>query len=266
MLKHIVSLAGTGLIALMLAGPAHALTQAECSTKYQAAKEANKLKGMSWNDFRKAQCGDDAAAAPAATTKTTKPAAGDADAASLSPAQCSAKYQKAKDADALQGATWNEFRKDQCGPGASVAFTPPKKAKAANTKADDGKALPMAACSEKYQAAKANNTLKGKTWNEFRKASCGAGADDDDSVPSMDEASYTNDPDVPVTKAPRGVTFPKVVSRKFSSETPGKQRLHTCLASYYDNKDANTLNGLKWIQKGGGYYSLCNQRLKAAGA
>ncbi|TGR96208.1 hypothetical protein EN852_036905, partial [Mesorhizobium sp. M2E.F.Ca.ET.209.01.1.1] len=31
------------------------LTMAECSTKYQAAKTANKLNGMKWNDFRKAE-------------------------------------------------------------------------------------------------------------------------------------------------------------------------------------------------------------------
>lgn len=31
---------------------------------------------------------------------------------------------------------------------------------------------------------------------------------------------------------------------------------------YYSNKDADTLNGLRWIQKGGGYYSICNARLK----
>ncbi len=29
--------------------------------------------------------------------------------------------------------------------------------------------------------------------------------------------------------------------------------MHTCVDSYHQNKDANTLNGLKWIQKGGGF-------------
>jgi hypothetical protein len=38
--------------------------------------------------------------------------------------------------------------------------------------------------------------------------------------------------------------------------------MHTCLDGYYANKEANTLKGLKWIQKGGGYYSVCNSRLK----
>ena len=44
--------------------PAQALTSKECSAKYQAAKAAGTLAGMKWNDFRKAQCGADATAAP----------------------------------------------------------------------------------------------------------------------------------------------------------------------------------------------------------
>ncbi|ENT79120.1 hypothetical protein H721_00651 [Brucella ovis IntaBari-2006-46-332] len=38
--------------------------------------------------------------------------------------------------------------------------------------------------------------------------------------------------------------------------------MHTCLDQYHALKDANALGGLKWVQKGGGYYSLCNARLK----
>jgi hypothetical protein len=58
------------------------------------------------------------------------------------------------------------------------------------------------------------------------------------------------------------VTFPSKIESKFASETPGKGRMHTCLDAYYSNKDAGTLGGLHWIQKGGGYYSLCNAKLK----
>src|SRR5579871_6958453 len=45
--------------------PAHALTQKECSAKYQEAKKAGTLNGMKYNEFRKAECGKEAAAAPA---------------------------------------------------------------------------------------------------------------------------------------------------------------------------------------------------------
>jgi hypothetical protein len=54
-----------------MSAPAHALTSKECSAKYQAAKTAGTLNGMKWNDFRKAQCGADAAPPPAAAEKPT---------------------------------------------------------------------------------------------------------------------------------------------------------------------------------------------------
>lgn len=37
---------------------------------------------------------------------------------------------------------------------------------------------------------------------------------------------------------------------------------HACLAQYNTNKTGTGNGGLKWIQKGGGYYSECNKRLK----
>ncbi|MCO5064726.1 MAG: hypothetical protein M9924_09930 [Rhizobiaceae bacterium] len=62
---------------------------------------------------------------------------------------------------------------------------------------------------------------------------------------------------------PEGVTFPEKIDAKFSSETPAKQRMKTCLDAYHANKAANTLGDLRWVQKGGGYFSLCTARLKA---
>lgn len=46
-----------GLAALAPPQPAHALTMAECATKYNAAKSAGTLNGQTWNVFRKAECG-----------------------------------------------------------------------------------------------------------------------------------------------------------------------------------------------------------------
>jgi hypothetical protein len=58
---------------ILLAGvaPSAALTQAECSAKYQAAKQGGTLAGMKWNDFRKAQCSD--IATPTANVPATAP-------------------------------------------------------------------------------------------------------------------------------------------------------------------------------------------------
>ena len=81
-------------------------------------------------------------------------------------------------------------------------------------------------------------------------------------MPAPTEANYSKRAGKADDQAPRGVKFPSAVSAKFASETPGKARMHTCLEQYYANKDANALDGLKWIQKGGGFYSLCNAKLK----
>ena len=52
-------------VTALAANSAQALSSKECSAKYKAAKEAGTLNGMKWNEFRKAQCGADAAAEPA---------------------------------------------------------------------------------------------------------------------------------------------------------------------------------------------------------
>src|ERR1700737_798535 len=64
--KLLCAIAVSGFAALAVTSPAQALTTQEFSAKYQAAKAAGTLAGQKWNDFRKAQCGADAADAPAA--------------------------------------------------------------------------------------------------------------------------------------------------------------------------------------------------------
>ena len=150
--------------------------------------------------------------------------------------------------------------------------------------ASPASALSMKDCSAKYKAAQAAGTLNGMKWNDFRAAQCGADATADTTAApattapaktkttttaakaDVDEPDAANppakEPPKATTVAPSGVTFPKAVSAKYASETPGKGRFHTCVDAYNDNKAKNSLNGLNWIQKGGGYYSLCNTKLK----
>jgi hypothetical protein len=45
----------------------------ECSAKCKAAQTAGTLKGMKWNDFRKAECGTNASATPVAATAPAAP-------------------------------------------------------------------------------------------------------------------------------------------------------------------------------------------------
>ena len=130
-------------------------------------------------------------------------------------------------------------------------------------------ALTAQECSAKYQAAKAAGTLAGKKWNDFRKAECGSDAT---AAPAAAPAAAA--PAAPAAKKeaatpaaapamPAGpAVFPSAVDPKYSKETAGKARMHTCVDQYNANKTANANGGLKWIQKGGGYYSECSKKLK----
>jgi hypothetical protein len=127
-------------------------------------------------------------------------------------------------------------------------------------------ALSMQECSAKYKAAKDAGTLNGMKWNDFRKAQCGAAA-------TAAPAPTAAQPPAPTTTKPAAApmlapaatgnaVFPSAVSSKYSGESAGKARMHTCLDQYNANKANNANGGLKWIEKGGGYYSECNKHLK----
>lgn len=117
-------------------------------------------------------------------------------------------------------------------------------------------AVTMQECSAKYKAAKDGGTLGDKKWNDFRKAECGA---------SPTAAKTEGDAPAKTAAAPADVgnaVFPTAVSSKYTSQTAGKARMHTCVDQYNANKANNANGGMKWIQKGGGYYSECTKRLK----
>jgi hypothetical protein len=129
-------------------------------------------------------------------------------------------------------------------------------------------ALTSQECSAKYQNAKAAGTLNGMKWNDFRKTQCGAEA-----TPAAAPAAAPAAP-APTTAAKKeaapaagpvatgNAVFPSAVDPKYSGLSAGKQRFKTCDDQYNTNKATNANGGLKWIQKGGGYYSECNKRLK----
>jgi hypothetical protein len=133
-------------------------------------------------------------------------------------------------------------------------------------------ALTPQECSAKYQAAKTAGTLGDQKWNDFRKAQCGADAT---AAPAATPAAASAAPKEAAAKpkkeaaaaapaAPQGpAVFPSAVDPKYAKETAGKARMHTCADQWKANKAANTTGGLRWIQKGGGYWSECNKKLKA---
>ena len=133
-------------------------------------------------------------------------------------------------------------------------------------------ALTSQECSAKYQAAKKDGSLGTTKWNDFRKAQCGADATPmaaPAAAPAPAPAAQAKPRAAPTATAaptmPSGpAIFPMAVSPKYSKESAGKARMHSCLDQYNANKQTNGNGGLKWIQKGGGYYSECNKRLKGA--
>ena len=135
-------------------------------------------------------------------------------------------------------------------------------------------ALTAQECSAKYQAAKSAGTLGDQKWNDFRKAQCGADATAAPAAAAPTAAAPAAAPKEAAKKeakeaaapaAPSGpAVYPNAVDPKYSKETAGKARMHTCVDQYNANKAANANGGLKWIQKGGGYYSECSKKLKGA--
>jgi hypothetical protein len=147
-------------------------------------------------------------------------------------------------------------------------------------------ALTTQECSAKYQEAKKAGTLGSMKWNDFRKAECGAAPDvapttvQNPLAPSATKAASpaptttaAKPAPAPTPAAPAAApsaaagaaVFPRAVNPKYASESAGKARQHTCLDQYNANKAAGGTGngGLNWIQKGGGYYSECNKRLKS---
>jgi len=133
-------------------------------------------------------------------------------------------------------------------------------------------------CNDEWAAMKANNTVGDKKYADFRKECLARTA----ATPSTEEpatpgaataappaakppaAPKTATPAKPAAPAAAGEpVFPTAVSPKYSNETAGRARMHTCLDQYNENKAGNGNGGLNWIQKGGGYYSECNKRLKS---
>ena len=141
-------------------------------------------------------------------------------------------------------------------------------------------------CNDDWNALKANNTVGDKKYADFRKeclartAATPAAEPAEPAAPSAAAPSAAAPAAPPAAKpapAPKSAAapakpaapaaagepvFPTAVSPKYSTETAGKQRMHTCLDQYNENKAGNGNGGLNWIQKGGGYYSECNKRLK----
>lgn len=236
--------ASAALAAFCFVEPASALSMKQCSEKYKTANESGSAGGMSWNDFRKAECG------PSATMALTKAKTAAATETGPSMQECSTRYKAAKKDGTLGSMTWNEFRSAGCMTKAAVtppammpAAKPDTAAKVDKTETEKTK-VSEKECSARYKASKAGGTLGGMTWNEFRSAGC---------PETMAKRSGSMTPTM-------GTIFPSAISKKYADHTAGRARLLTCRDQYRANKAAG-ITEPRWTEKGGGYYSECNKRL-----
>jgi hypothetical protein len=232
-----------------LAQPASALTMKQCSEKYKAASETGGVGTTTWNDFRKAECGEGASMAlkkvKAEKVKTERvKTAPTTAAAGPSMQECSTNFKAAKEAGTLGGVTWNEFRKAGCVAKTALAPKPATKKEAAKKEAAETTVVTEKECSARYQSAKTGGTLGSMTWNEFRSAGCPTtiARKSGSMLPTM------------------GSLFPTTIARKYAGEKAGKARMLTCRDQYEANKAAG-ITAPKWTEVGGGYYSECNKRL-----
>lgn len=141
-------------------------------------------------------------------------------------------------------------------------------------------ALTMKECSVKYHAARQDGTLGGMTWNQFRKAQCGheVSAAPTAAPSPAPTAAPSPPPAAPPRAAPRRaarpttsmptasgrLVFPNAVAAQYQNLAPGRARLLTCRDQYMSNKANNANGGLRWIERGGGFWSECNRHLKGA--
>ncbi|GAJ28451.1 hypothetical protein [Acidomonas methanolica] len=139
------------------------------------------------------------------------------------------------------------------------------------TAAPAAHAIPAKQCYADFRAAKKAGTLNGQTYKEYKAAQCGdaaapAAASTAPATPAASPAPAAPAPAAPAAAQPvassGNVVFPGAVAPQYAKLSPGKARMKTCLDQYHANKSTGGNGSLKWIQKGGGYYSECNAKLK----
>ena len=227
-----------------------------CSEKYQAAKAAGTLNGETWPQFY-SKCTADAKANPPAA------AAAPAAPAPLNVRRiCSEKYQAAKAAGTLNGEAWPQFY-SRCT--TETKANPPSPAAAPPAAAVAPPPAPAPVVAAPPPPAPAPVVAAPPPPAPAPVVAAPA------PPPVVAAPAVTPSPVNPLKKpatkamaaeAPSTAVFPTAIAPAYANEKPGKARMKTCDDQYKANKATNANGGLKWIQKGGGYWSECNKRLK----
>ncbi len=150
---------------------------------------------------------------------------------------CSDAYSAAKTAGKIGTKTFAEYQKSECGPDAKPVAAPAATATPSSPAATP-KATPAPTATAPAATEPAAKTRK----------------------PRAKAAAAT--PAVPSAAPAASPVFPTALSASSKGKKPSKARLATCVEQYRANKVTNANGGRKWIQKGGGYWSECNKKLK----
>jgi hypothetical protein len=245
---------GFAAAALLLLGSAASAQTArqECGIRYHAAKSEGTLGGLTWPQFF-SRCMMEARA------KEPKAAPSQAPKAEETTEETTPKPEEAPEAS-----------------------TPSTEAEPAETPAaETGKATPTENADQgEAEAAPAESTDSAPASDDAATTEAPAPAAEPDSDATAAEpkppeapaetpaASETPEPEpkpaLPEAAAepPAGPVFPTAISSAYAKDGPEIARKKTCLEQFKANKATGGNAGLRWIQKGGGYFSLCDQHLK----
>ncbi len=222
-----------------------------CSEKYQAAKAAGTLNGETWPQFY-SKCTADAKANPPAA------AAAPAAPAPLNVRHiCSEKYQAAKAAGTLNGEAWPQYY-SRCT--TETKANPPAPAAAPPAAAIAPRPAPPAAPVVAAPPPPPAPVVAAPPPPAPAPVVAAPAAAPPPVNPLKKSATKPMAP--AAAAAPSTAVFPTAIAPAYANEKPGKARMKTCDDQYKANKATNANGGLKWIQKGGGYWSECNKRLK----
>lgn len=148
---------------------------------------------------------------------------------------------------------------------AAAAFFAPvgvsAQAQPAQTPAPDNS---LKTCGDKWRAARASGGAEGQTWMQFLSRCRSELAAGPSPAPGRPADAPRRRSRTPAERpAPAGEpVFPSAVASKFASEKPTRARQKTCSEQFQANKATGGNAGLRWVQRGGGYWSACNKRLR----
>ena len=127
----------------------------------------------------------------------------------------------------------------------------------------------MKICGDKWRVAKESSATSGQTWMQFlakcrtETAAIVAPAASSKPVASIAETPAPASEKPAVATAPgKPAVYPGAIASKFASEKPYRARQKTCSEQYQANKASGDNGGQRWLEKGCGYWSECNKRLK----